>query len=360
MNPTTSTDNNNNNKRPRTSSTTNPVIATNNNNNSFDIVVVGSLNVDLVVVTENNLPIPGQTVRGKEFDLFLGGKGSNQACAAARLGGRVAMIGCIGDDEYGQKMLSGLKNDGVNTDGILIIPNVSTGVAIVTVSGQGGENTVVVVPGANMKFTIEHVRHALTKIDSFQYLVCQNEIPKECIIEAFNIAKSRGCKTLLNPAPFHYSNSNDVQLIQQLIGKIDLITPNETEAVNIVKAISQPQQTTTEQQPSPADIIRLLQCPSVIITVGKDGIVLAATTTKDKNNTSYPAVDFENNPVIDTTGAGDCFSGTLALFLARGADLSVAAQFANYASSISVTRKGAQSSYPTKNEMLHITHNQYL
>lgn len=290
------------------------------------ILVVGSINMDLVVRSPH-LPLPGETILGSRFDTFPGGKGANQAVAAARLGAPVKMIGRVGKDAFGEAMLETLRRDGVDVAAIGCDPEAPTGVALITVD-DAGQNTIVVASGANMRLAPEHVTQAEALFKDAALLVLQLEIAQPVIEQACLLARRHGVRILLNPAPAR-------PLPAEFLRGVDLLIPNQIELALLAG----------EQDP-PAAARKLLSwgVGQVIVTLGKDGALLLSGT-QEKPVPAYRV------KVVDTTAAGDAFVGALAVALAEGSPVVAAAAWANAAAAVSVTRAGAQPSLPRREEV---------
>lgn len=294
------------------------------------ILVIGSLNMDLVVETPV-LPHMGETVLGSGFMTAPGGKGGNQAVAAARLGGDVSMAGCIGNDIFGRDLLTNLRKDGVNTDRIKILDSIPTGVAVIVV--KDGDNSIIVNSGANFTLTPERIREIEPCIAAASILVMQFEIPLDAIAEAIRIAKKYQVPILLNPAPAR-------QLADDLLGQVDILTPNESEC----SALTGLSVDNLENAGKAIAVLRAKGIPRVVVTWGHRGVVY-----NDGDQIIHKPVPEVN--VIDTTAAGDSFSGALAVALAEGKTIHEAVDFANLAGTLTVTRKGAQTSLPTLEDL---------
>ncbi|NLM54451.1 MAG: ribokinase [Firmicutes bacterium] len=296
------------------------------------IVVVGSLNVDLVVRTPR-VPEDGETIVGTEFDRFFGGKGANQAVAARRQGAETIMAGRVGSDLFGQDQVRSLKEQGISTAGIIIDETHPTGTASIILDEQGN-NRIIVVPGANGAYSpedVEGIRHLIAEADA---VVVQLEIPLEAVERVLTVAREMGKLTVLNPAPA-------AALPDDLYRYVAVITPNESEAtlltgVQVLDAASARQA---------AEKLRAKGVDQVIITLGSKGVY-----GLDKQEEFHIPAHQVN--VVDTVAAGDTFTGALAVMLAEGKSLAEAAQYANAAAAIAVTRPGAQPSVPTRSEVL--------
>lgn len=293
------------------------------------IVVVGSINMDLVVKS-GHIPVAGETVIGQEFVMIPGGKGANQAVAAARLGAHVEMVGCIGGDSFGKQMLEQLSNEGVGTSYVITESQQTTGVALIQV--KDGENRITVVPGANASMTPAHVEHAREVFEGADILLVQLEIPQETVIRAVQLAKSHGMKVILNPAPAAI-------LPPEIWPFIDLVTPNETEA-----AILTAGQTITPDQSDILNELRSLTKTDVIITQGEKGVSYHINGSSG----SFPAYRVH---VMDTTAAGDSFNAALAVRHGEGLPLEQSIDFAAKVGALTVSRFGAQTSLPTRQEV---------
>jgi ribokinase len=295
------------------------------------VAVVGSINMDFVV--ESALfPEPGQTVLGKSISYFAGGKGANQAVAAARLGAEVRMVGAVGGDEFGSKLLSVLEAEGIDIRGVRVSAR-ATGIASIMVSG--GENTIVVVPGANGAVGPEDVTVHSRLIAEADIVLVQLEIPFDTVEAALRLAKSSGKRTVLNPAPAGVFPDEWLQWT-------DIVTPNETELAALVGA---------ERLDNPADLDAAMQklhdrgAQRIIVTLGANGAVLSTRSE------GMVRVQGRKVEVVDTTGAGDTFHGALAAAWASGQSLPEALRTAVDASALSVTKAGAQTGMPTAAEL---------
>ena len=293
------------------------------------ITVVGSLNQDIVARVPRH-PRPGETVLGSGHFVAAGGKGANQAVAAARLGQSVAMVGRVGDDAAGRTLLSGLTADGVDISGVQIDDEVGTGIALITLDDDA-ENAIVVSPGANGRVTAADVDAAADRVERAAVLLVQLEVPIEAVIRAVEIARGT---VVLNPAPAR-------PLPNDLLERVDILIPNRSELAVLAGAAAEPS--------SPAEVIAAaasLHGPAaIVVTLGADG---ALVVDGDEEPVAVPA------PIIkpvDTVGAGDAFCGALADALARGNDLPAACQWAVNAGAVAATRRGAQPSLPTAAEV---------
>ncbi len=298
------------------------------------IVVVGSANMDLVVKTDR-IPVPGETVLGGEFYQLPGGKGANQAVAAARLGGNVTLVACVGQDGFGSTMLDQYAVDCIDTSHIRRVDGHATGVALIGVD-RLGQNSIIVAPGANALLDTNDIKRAESAIRSAQVVLAQLEISVQTVTAAMKAARQYGAVTLLNPAPFH---SGD-KLPADLLAATDVLIPNEHEALALLGI---PHTANIDYVDVAAELL-LTGVGAVVVTLGDQGSVIA-----DK----YGVRLVHALPVeaVDSTAAGDCFCGALAVALGEGEDLDIAVKFASSAAAISVTRMGAQPSLPARAEV---------
>jgi ribokinase len=282
------------------------------------ITVIGSINVDLVTVTKR-LPDQGETISGDTFHTKSGGKGANQAVAAARLGANVQIIGCVGDDQNGKVMIENLANEKVSTRMITKIPNTNTGVANIILSNH--DNRIIVVPGANYKVTPEYVKQFEQDILNSALVLIQFEIPLETVLYCIDLCAAHQIPIVVNPAPAE-------TIPYEYWNKATYITPNEGEAAQLFdfSTIS-------------ADLNDKL-----IITKGEHGV------SYHKNNERLLIPAYTVTPV-DTTGAGDTFNGALCVALTEQQPLEAAIKFANAASALSIQKFGAQDGMPTRAEV---------
>lgn len=297
------------------------------------IVVVGSLNMDIVAVSPR-LPQPGETVMGTDYLNQPGGKGANQAYAAAKLGGDVAMLGRVGADEHGRRMLANLEAVGCDVAGVQAMEGAS-GVALIFVS-ETGQNSIVVVPGANYRYQPADLRMDEHRLADAQYLLLQLEIPLETVTMAARAARRQGARVILDPAPAPQS------IPAGLLRAVDIITPNEAEAARLVGS---PARALNREEAR--DIARQLRGDGigiVIIKLGEQGCLLA----EGEDATLIPAPRVH---AVDTTAAGDVFNAALAVAYCEGASSPDACRFAVHAAALSVTQLGAQRSMPDRVEL---------
>ena len=302
-----------------------------------NIVVVGSLNMDLIVEVDR-VPRVGETIKGENMNYLIGGKGCNQAVAASRLGNKVKMIGCIGDDSFGNEILNHLKKDGVNVDSIKKVDNISTGIA--TIFKMKYDNSIIVIPAANNYCSKELIDENIDVIKNADILITQLEIPIETVEYVLKIAKENGVKTILNPAPAR-EISNDI------LKNVDFITPNETEfEVILAKELKDAK----ELEEAMIYWQNKNKCTKLIVTRGKDG----SSYVEDNKVKTISTIEVE---VIDTTGAGDTFNGALAHGITNELLMDDAITFAGIAASLSVTKFGAQTGMPEIKEVKSILNN---
>jgi ribokinase len=295
------------------------------------ILVIGSSNTDMVIKTEK-LPAPGETILGGTFLMNPGGKGANQAVAAARLGGKVTFITKRGNDLFGNQAVGLLMREGIDTQFVVKDATLPSGVALITVDATG-ENSIVVAPGSNGNLVQEDIESVIFETGKFEILLLQLEVPMSTVEYSAITASEHNIKVILNPAPAS-------KLSDALLKHTWLITPNETEAETIT-GVSINDILSAEKA---ATLIQERGVKNVIITLGETGAYI-----KSESYTGLiPGVKV--NPV-DTTAAGDVFNGALAVAISEGKDLKNAVIFANKAASLSVTRMGAQASAPYRNEI---------
>ncbi|CAF1598205.1 unnamed protein product [Rotaria sp. Silwood1] len=302
----------------------------------FDVCIVGSCNVDLISYVDRT-PKIGETIEGNKFEKGFGGKGANQCVQAAKLGGKVAMIGKLGDDIFGKEYLDNLKQLGVNTDHVSITKEAATGVAPIIVDKEG-QNSIIVILGANLLLNEDDIKKAENIIQQSKVVACQLEIRQETVVKTFEIARKYSVLTILNPAPM------SVKLNQDLLKLADVICPNETEA----EILCDMHVETIDDAKKACKKLHELGCPKVIITMGSRGAVILNEDGQCEH------IEIEKcSSVCDSTGAGDSFVGTLALLMAQKEKISFKEQVkrACRVASQSVEKKGTQTSYPTKDEL---------
>lgn len=295
------------------------------------IIVVGSSNTDMVIRTDR-FPKPGETILGGDFFMNQGGKGANQAVAAARLGGDVLFISSVGNDIFGKTALQSLQKEGIDVGYTRIDNNTPSGVAVITVD-RHGENNIVVAPGANGTLMPQEVQHIEDLVEEGDYILMQLEIPMQTVEYIISKAEGKGAKVILNPAPAQ-------TLSQEVLHKIYLLTPNEEEASLLTgKDVSD---VTSARDAARALIDKGVQ--NVIITMGAKGAIALF-------GGEYIYRAAQKVVPLDTTAAGDVFNGALVVALNEGQFIGEAMEFASQAAAISVTRLGAQSSSPYREEL---------
>jgi ribokinase len=287
----------------------------------FDVAVVGSVNLDLVATTAR-LPRPGETVSGTSYAEHAGGKGLNQAIAAARSGARVALVAAVGDDAAGSALRSLAAADGVDVTAVSVLAGEATGRALITVD-EGAENSIVVVPGANALLRAENAPRA-------RVVIAQLEVPIDEVITAFRDARGAGARTMLNPAPAH-------ALPDELVQLCDIVVPNEHE-VELIGGVS---------------ALLSMGVSAVVTTLGAAGVVVTESFEGVVETWSESAVAVTP---VDTTGAGDAFCGALAARLAAGDELRSAVRYAAAAGALATTVAGAVPSLPRADAVRALTH----
>jgi ribokinase len=292
-----------------------------------EVFVLGSINQDFVLKVERR-PQPGETVTNAELSTHNGGKGANQAAAAALLGASVTFLGRVGDDEFGEPLVQALGEKGIDTSLVERASDASTGAAFITVTPDG-ENAITVAPGANRSLTPQEVDAASGAIGNARVLVAQMEIPVETVLRAVGVASERGTRALVNLAP-------TFEVPRGLLERLDPLVVNEHEAAFLLGSEVEG----VDGALSAAPELLSLGPRSAVITIGEAGAVFADGESVE--HILAPKVD-----VVDTTGAGDAFVGALATWLARGASLKEAVAYAVRAGAAAVTREGAQGALPT-------------
>ena len=285
------------------------------------ISVIGSCNMDLMIEADRR-PQAGETVMGKRLIVSPGGKGANQAVAAARLGEKVYMIGCVGNDAYGSMMLDTLKENGVNTDYVSVLDNEATGTAHIILAE--GDNSIIVLKGANDKVDKNVVDSAFDIIKTSSLVMLQHEIPMDTIGYIIDRCYEEGIPVMLNPAPY-------MDIPEEWIEKVTYLTPSEHEAALMFEGMDR-------------DEILKAHAGKVIMTVGKEGVVYG-----DGDDVVH--VSGFTVSAVDTTGAGDTFNGAFAAARCDGLPLKEAVRFANAAAALSVQKIGAQGGMPWRSEV---------
>ena len=295
------------------------------------IVVIGSSNTDMIIKIDR-IPRPGETVIGGRFSTAPGGKGANQAVAAARAGGDVAFIGRVGNDMFGSEALKGFAADDINIDHIIKDTTAPSGVASIFVD-RNGQNSIAVAGGANANLSPADIEAAEKTIAGADILVMQLETPIETVTAAAMMAHADGVKVILNPAPAR-------PLTDDLLKTVSILTPNETEA-ELLTGIGVE---TEGDARKAAEALLDRGVSTVLVTLGENGVIIATADGVKK-------VDAFDVDPVDTTAAGDVFNGALAVAIAEGSQLAKAVLFANAAAAMSVTKLGAQPSAPWRAEI---------
>lgn len=292
------------------------------------VTVIGSSNLDLVIHSRS-LPQTGETVTGGEFYRAFGGKGANQAVAAARAGAEARFIGCVGDDSFGTQMLENLDRDGISTEGVSVCREAASGVALIMVDEQG-ENIISVAPGANRYLTPEHIDRYSGLIEQSDALLLQLEIPLETVYAGIEKAAQADVSVILNPAPVP-----EKPLDRTYFGMVSCLLPNRGELGTITGLTVD----TSETVERAAGSLLETGAGAVVVTMGSEGVCF-------RSGTQNGTVAARAVKSVDTVGAGDCFAGCFAAAMAQGHSLDQAAAFGNAGAALSVTTRGAQPSMP--------------
>jgi ribokinase len=298
---------------------------------SANIVVVGSSNTDMIIKVPH-IPKPGETILGGAFSTAAGGKGANQAVAAARAGGNVAFVARVGDDMFGEEALKGFKKDGLNIDHVIIDKNDPSGIAEIFV-GEDGENSIAVASGANLNLSEQDIEAAADVISNADILVMQLEIPVETVYAASKLAHEKGVRVILNPAPAQLLN-------EEYFKYFSILTPNESETEILTGKVVTDEKSAEEA----ARVLLDKGIGTVIVTMGRNGALLV-------NPDSVKHVPGYVVDAVDATAAGDVFNGALAVALAEKNSMQEAISFANAAAALSVTKLGAQPSAPQRGDI---------
>jgi ribokinase len=299
------------------------------------VCVVGSINADLVVRC-SRLPRPGETISARDVSEVPGGKGANQAVAAARLGAEVSMIGRVGDDAFGQRLIKGLQQNGVDVELVQATPDCASGLAVVAVE-DSGENSIMVVPGANGRLTPADVRAAGEVIRRADVVLLQLEVPLETTIAAIKLAREYGTPVILDPAPAPALGDERSAMLSELL-QVEVACPNEAEAL----ALTNVRIETVADAEQAACCLRSLGPKYGIVTLGARGAVLCEPDTRPSLIRAF------NINAVDTTAAGDAFAAALAVRLAQGVAISEAVRFACAAGALAASQRGAQCAMPTE------------
>ncbi|MCD8333186.1 MAG: ribokinase [Clostridiales bacterium] len=296
------------------------------------ILVVGSLNMDHVAKVDH-IVREGETILATDFSKSPGGKGANQAYAIGKLGGQIAMLGAVGTDDDGNARIRSLHSVGVDTDGMMRCADAPTGTAWISVD-RNGSNSITVIPGANMKVDTSYIDEHINAIESADIVIMQLEIPLETVVYTARLAKSMGKYVILDPAPAI------PDLPEELYGYVDLLKPNETE-LSILAGVSADDTDYLKK----VNILRQRGAADMLVSLGGDGVLMSLAGQEDR---MIPSIRVE---AVDTTAAGDSFVAGLAVKLAEDRDVFEAIDYAQKVAAIAVTRKGAQPSIPSPEEV---------
>ncbi|MEZ6041728.1 MAG: ribokinase [Planctomycetaceae bacterium] len=306
--------------------------------NSARIVVVGSINLDLVVRSQT-LPRPGETLMGRSFEEIPGGKGANQAVAASRLGAQVSMIGALGEDAFADRLRSGLKKSGVDVRFVTTKRDCYSGVAVIGVD-DSGQNCITVVPGANGLVTPEQIQQSVELIAEADVLLLQLEVPVPAVAAASELARQHGVTVIFDPAPAQQS-------LPEAIFLADVICPNESEA-EILTGITIK---STEDAALAASRLCGMGARYAVVTMGHQGVVWCERVVSEAQRNQWHHVPAFPVQAVDTTAAGDAFAGALGIRLAEGATFADAVRFACAAGGLAASRAGAQPAMPSRWEV---------
>jgi ribokinase len=302
---------------------------------SSKILVVGSLNMDLVAFARR-IPVPGETLTGHTFLSVPGGKGANQAYAGARLGASVAMLGRVGTDDLGRQLRENLGGAGCDVSGVITTADSTTGIALIFVA-DSGQNSIVIVAGANGKLSPEDIAAASSRFSGVTHVLLQLESPIATVVAAAQASRRAGARVILDPAP-----APSIALPAELLANVDILTPNETEAAILTGAA--PRRMNPEEAFEVGRHLREHGPAAVIVKLGEQGAALI--TAEGSEVLRAPSAT-----AVDSTAAGDIFNAALAVALTEGAEIAAACRFANRAAVLSVTRRGAQASAPSRAEV---------
>lgn len=304
------------------------------------ILVIGSLNLDMVTNIDH-MPAVGETILCPSMQLIPGGKGANQAYAAASLGADTTILGAVGQDSYAELLKQSLIQAGADVSHLIVRSEHSTGVALITVN-RVGDNSIVVVSGANSTLLPEDIERNIHLLEDCDMIILQMEIPLETVLYSARLAKHLGKTVLLDPAPVPR------EFPEELFQYVDILKPNETELSMLTGMSGITKEDMEFQLSKAAAWIHSHGCKHLVVTLGEKGVYLHSDICGIQKECRIPARKVH---AVDTTAAGDTFTSALAVKLLEGSCLKEAALFANCASSIVVTRKGAQSSIPTRKEI---------
>jgi len=299
------------------------------------VVVVGSINMDMVAHARR-LPRPGETLPGEDFQMAPGGKGANQAVAAARLGASVSFVSRVGTRVHGRALIAALRAEGVDTAHVIEDESALPGIAVIMVGREGGENSIVYVPGSNAQLAPADVRPATAVLQQARVLVAQLEVPQPAILEAFRLARAQGVRTILNAAPA-------LAVDPALLALTDCLVLNETEAAQLA-GLPDAVQSAEALARAAASALRAQGLPCLLITLGAQGVLVA----DEHGQRLLPAQKVQ---AVDTVGAGDTFVGGVATAWAEGQSLDDAVRLGQAAAALAVSRVGVQSAMPRREEL---------
>lgn len=299
------------------------------------VVVVGSINMDMVAHARR-LPRPGETLPGEDFQMAPGGKGANQAVAAARLGASVSFVSRVGTRVHGRALIAALRAEGVDTAHVIEDESALPGIAVIMVGREGGENSIVYVPGSNAQLAPADVQLAAAALQQAQVLVAQLEVPQPAILEAFRLARERGVRTILNAAPA-------LAVDPALLALTDCLVLNETEAAQLA-GLPDAVQSAEALARAAASALRAQGLSCLLITLGAQGVLVA----DEHGQRLLPARRVQ---AVDTVGAGDTFVGGVATAWAEGQPLDEAVRLGQAAAALAVSRVGVQSAMPRREEL---------
>ncbi|WP_048602065.1 ribokinase [Rubeoparvulum massiliense] len=308
-------------------------------NQPVQVLVIGSLNMDLVTETER-APQVGETIMGSDFRQLPGGKGANQAVAAARLGAEVIMIGAVGNDDLGDHLIRTMAQEGIKTNAIRKVADRPSGIAQITLAQ--GDNRIIVVPGANLACTPEWVDQHQSLFQQADIVVLQLEVPLNTVIRAVELANQYDVPVVLNPAPAQ-------ALPAELYHQIAYLTPNETELAYLIRSLRVQDgldQDVVIQEKEGFALLLEQKVPHLLMTVGAEGVFYASQANPQlQHHPAFPVA------VVDTTGAGDAFNGAFAVAIAEGMSMEKSIRFASAAAALKVQKFGAQAGMPTRDQV---------
>ncbi len=301
------------------------------------VVVVGSINMDMVAHAQR-LPRPGETLPGEDFQMAPGGKGANQAVAAARLGASVVFVSRVGTRLHGPALMAALRAEGVDTAHVVEDAAALPGIAVIMVGREGGENSIVYVPGSNADLSPGDVQRARVPLQQAQVVVAQLEVPQAAILEAFRLAREQGVRTILNAAPA-------LPVDPALLAVTDCLVLNETEAAQLADLPDAVQSAEASARAAAQALLRQ-GLPHILVTLGAQGVLMADAD-------GLRLLPAQRVQAVDTVGAGDTFVGGVATAWAEGRSLEEAVRLGQAAAAVAVSRVGVQSAMPRRDELGH-------